>query len=261
MDPSVRDKLCRMVARFGAVVIDDARRCEALLKDFCPQDKREVHVLLAAVREQVAADLIAPSIKQKPTAAIGRLTKRLEDNLGLSADAARWSVESWAVALGVVTLQQLAAARPPQSPTRAKPAVKPVVPPPIVVHKHASAPRKPARRGWLIALSLAVLILAPGAGVGLAWSSGAMRGMRSQTSESAPQRQSAAAITRAATDSGSDAFEMTEQPVQPASNVPEVEIMRQPTAATMAPISPEEEQWVRDVLKRSSSAGSAGRDY
>ena len=35
----------------------------------------------------------------------------------------------------------------------------------------------------------------------------------------------------------------------------------QPASADMAPISPEEEQWVRDVLKRSAPAGSAGRDY
>src|SRR5262245_34519059 len=121
MNPSVRDKLCRMVARFGANVIDDARRCEGLLKDFCPHDKREVHVLLAAVREQVATDLIAFSFKQKPAAAIGRLTKRLEDNLGLSGEAARWAVESWALALGVVTPQQLAAA-PQQALSKAKPA-------------------------------------------------------------------------------------------------------------------------------------------
>ncbi|HZN34666.1 MAG TPA: hypothetical protein VFB80_12650 [Pirellulaceae bacterium] len=257
----MRDKLCRMVARFGAAVIDDARRCEALLKDFCPEDRREVHVLMAAVREQVAADLVAPTIKQKPAAAIGRLTKRLEENLGLSAEAARWAVESWALALGVVKPQQLAAARPQKPPAPA--VAKQVAAPPVIVKRPANAiaPLKSPRRGWLIALSLAALVLAPGAGVGLAWSSGAMRGMRSRTSEALPQRQAVEATTPAAMSVESSSPETAEPPERPAAIEFASALAVQPRAASMDPISPEEEQWVRDVLKRSAPAGSAGRDY
>ncbi|WP_308255747.1 hypothetical protein [Geminocystis sp. GBBB08] len=32
---------------------------------------------------------------------MARLTKRLEDNLGLAEEAAQWAVEYWAFALGV----------------------------------------------------------------------------------------------------------------------------------------------------------------
>src|SRR4029079_10150771 len=101
MNHQVREKLCRMLAAYGADLHADPRRCEALLKDLCPQDKCELSVLIGALREHVPADLASPTMRRGAVHAIGRLAKRLEDNLGLAAKPARWAVESWAVALGV----------------------------------------------------------------------------------------------------------------------------------------------------------------
>jgi TolA-binding protein len=38
---------------------------------------------------------------------LARLTKKLQDNLGLAEEAARWAVESWALALGVISSNDL----------------------------------------------------------------------------------------------------------------------------------------------------------
>jgi hypothetical protein len=51
---------------------------------------------------------------------LARLTKKLQDNLGLTEEAARWAVESWALALGVISEADTApvdlSSPPPQVP-------------------------------------------------------------------------------------------------------------------------------------------------
>jgi len=42
-----------------------------------------------------------------PVVFLARLTKKLQDNLGLAEEAARWAVESWALALGVISSNDL----------------------------------------------------------------------------------------------------------------------------------------------------------
>ena len=42
MTDLVRQKLQALISQFGVAVCNDVKRCEALLKDLCPQNKREV---------------------------------------------------------------------------------------------------------------------------------------------------------------------------------------------------------------------------
>ena len=169
MNPHVREKLSRILAVYGTDLLD-ARRCEALLRDLCPQDKRELHVLLGALREQVPADLASPAMRQTAASAVGRLAKRLEDNLGLAKEPARWAVESWALALGVATEQQLTAARP-------RTASAAVVPPPVVLHR---SPRSLASRLRIVAVALSLVAIATGSGIAFSWSSPVMQGTASR---------------------------------------------------------------------------------
>jgi len=97
-----RQKLCEIIAQYGPSLGDDPRRTEALLRDLCGEYKREIFVLVSALREQVAADLLASQDSVPHKVLLARLTKQLQDNLALAEDAARWAVESWALALGVI---------------------------------------------------------------------------------------------------------------------------------------------------------------
>jgi holliday junction DNA helicase RuvB len=97
----VREKLIQLIARFGRDLCDDPRRCEALLRDVCGERKREIFVLVSAARERVGADLLESASGLPVEVLLGRLTKRLHENLGLPDNLARWGVESWAVALGI----------------------------------------------------------------------------------------------------------------------------------------------------------------
>lgn len=109
MEDIPRQALSQLIAKYGRDVIADAKRCEGLIRDLCPAHRREANVLILALKERVPADLLASSASVPKSALLARLTKRLNDNLGLDQAFARWAVESWALALGRVSERDLAA--------------------------------------------------------------------------------------------------------------------------------------------------------
>ena len=56
--------------------------------------------MVAAVRNRTAAELAAGGGGVPKEVLLARLSARLHTNLGFTEDLARWSVETWAVALG-----------------------------------------------------------------------------------------------------------------------------------------------------------------
>jgi len=103
MNDIVRQKLQYVIAEYGRSVCDEPKRCEGLLRDLCPEYKREVNVLVSALKEKVAAELMKASDALPKEFLIERLTQRLYENLGMAEEFARWSVESWAMALGFIS--------------------------------------------------------------------------------------------------------------------------------------------------------------
>ena len=98
-----RQKIRELILEYGHSLCDDPRRCEALLKDHCGQHKREIFVLVSALKNGIANDLLKAQSNGVPETIIwSRATQRLEDELAASAEAAQWAVESWALALDVV---------------------------------------------------------------------------------------------------------------------------------------------------------------
>jgi len=103
MNDAVRQELVKLIAGHGRSLANDSRRCEALLRDYCGDYKREINVLVGALKERVAEDLIQSSATMPGEILHARLVKRLQDNLGLSEEASEWAVSSWAQALGMAT--------------------------------------------------------------------------------------------------------------------------------------------------------------
>jgi hypothetical protein len=95
--------LRRILAKYGNEVCSDARRCENLLNDSCGSYRREINVLVNAIDERVPLDLLAGSRSMPTELLLTRLEKRLEQQTAMTAEAARWAVESWALALNVTT--------------------------------------------------------------------------------------------------------------------------------------------------------------
>ena len=107
MNDGPRQKLQFLIAQYGRSLCDDPKRCDAMLKDLCPECKREIAVLIGALRENVAKDLLAQSAMLPMEALTPKLTKRLYDHLGIAEEFAQWAVESWAFALGLITAPML----------------------------------------------------------------------------------------------------------------------------------------------------------
>lgn len=109
MNEQPRQKLREIVARHGPSIALDARRCEGLLKDYSAQYRREVSVLVSALEEHVPQDLSAAPAGTPRRVLLARLARRLADQRGLSETAASWAVNSWALALGLISDDELKA--------------------------------------------------------------------------------------------------------------------------------------------------------
>lgn len=109
MNEQPRGKLRELVARHGQSIVVDARRCEGLLKDYCGEYRREIAVLVSALEEHVPQDMLAAPAGTPREVLLARMARRLSDNRALSEPAAAWSVNSWALALGLVSDHELKA--------------------------------------------------------------------------------------------------------------------------------------------------------
>jgi WD40 repeat protein len=117
MNELVRQKLLEIVQKHGSPPLSDPRLCESLLKDYCGQYKKEIFVLVCAVREQVASDLLTSEDSVPREMLHNLLVKRLQNNLALTEDASRWAVESWSLALAGLPVEE-AKSLSPQRPER-----------------------------------------------------------------------------------------------------------------------------------------------
>jgi WD40 repeat protein len=123
MDDLPRQTLIQLVARYGPSLSTDPKRTEGLLRDFCGAYKPEIFVLVSALKEDVAADLLSLQDSVPYQVSSAQLTRRLQDNLALAEDAARWAVDSWALALGVI--QQPSSGPSPRAGRKPAPAPAP----------------------------------------------------------------------------------------------------------------------------------------
>lgn len=108
MNNTPRQALREIVAKFGTEICSDSRRCEGLLRDKCGSYRREINILINALNERVPLDLLAGGKSVPREMLLKRLAKRLEDNLALTENAAVWAVESWALALNLITDPEIA---------------------------------------------------------------------------------------------------------------------------------------------------------
>jgi hypothetical protein len=144
MNDEVRTRLGELIATYGPGLADDPRRVEALLRDVAPGGRQETFVLVSALRAQ-----LIPEIRQwhpgLPASALtARLTARLQQELSLRAEEARWAVESWLLALGIPLPASPQPETPPPEATATRRHAPPAQPPaawePVPAPESATAP-------------------------------------------------------------------------------------------------------------------------
>lgn len=96
-----RQALARLLENFGSDVLNDPRRVEGLLRDYCPGRRRDVSALVTAQKERVVAELLTLRDQVPPDILTARLARRLHEEIGLTEELSRWAVSTWAAVLGM----------------------------------------------------------------------------------------------------------------------------------------------------------------
>lgn len=121
MNEISRQKLIELVSAYGPAVIEDPRRCQALLQDYSGIYKREVKLFSIALQENIPQDIFiqVASLQSKlenqqstknvlpQELFLAQFKQRLIENCSINTEAAQWTVEAWALALQFITLQEL----------------------------------------------------------------------------------------------------------------------------------------------------------
>lgn len=131
-----RTRLGEILTFYGRAVLDDPRRFEALLRDLLGEHRREINLLVTSLKERVPQHLLASTNGVPASILVDQLAQRLHDHLGIAPEFATWTVETWAIALGVIASPR------PKRASRAKAATPaaPSAPPPV----GKASPRKTA---------------------------------------------------------------------------------------------------------------------
>ena len=106
MNDLPRQKLKEIIIQHGRSLCDNPQRCEAFLRDYCGGYRREIFILISALKQGVAKDLLN-SNNVPLELLVSRLIKKMQNELGLTEEAAHYAVESWAQALDKMPQQQI----------------------------------------------------------------------------------------------------------------------------------------------------------
>jgi formylglycine-generating enzyme required for sulfatase activity len=103
MNELVRDELIRIVRENSEDVLLDPVRTKAFLNDFCGNKyRREINSITLALKEGAATELLNSRRNRTERFAIARLSKNLEESFGFPRQQTIWTVESIAIALGII---------------------------------------------------------------------------------------------------------------------------------------------------------------
>jgi hypothetical protein len=128
LDPHPRAQLCFVIKQYGQVIITEPKRCKGMLSDLAPHHRLEINLLIAALEQKVAQELLKPTALIPVAMQLDRLAQRLHDTVGIKESFAYWAVESWALALNVI--QQPMPKQTDQSIANVSPSPKVAVTPP-----------------------------------------------------------------------------------------------------------------------------------
>ena len=102
MNDLLQHKLCEIVAKHKQSICQDAELCQKLLQNYSQQYPGEVFLLVSVVKEGLAAYLSTSSNNIPKETLLERLSNSLQNNFYITEISARWAIESWAIAVGIL---------------------------------------------------------------------------------------------------------------------------------------------------------------
>ncbi|MGI0483754.1 formylglycine-generating enzyme family protein [Geminocystis sp. CENA526] len=102
-----REKLIQIIKENGISITNNPQQCKAFLLDYCGEYRLEINVLMNALQEGIIKELKNIHQGIPLESILAKLRQKLETNLAMREDAAQWAVDSWALALGIITELEL----------------------------------------------------------------------------------------------------------------------------------------------------------
>jgi len=98
MNDLAREKLCELIAKEGQALVQLPLSCKVLLQQHCADCPQEVQALLQVLQQGIATEMIATP-GDDDVRRVDDLVDKVRESTTLSDEAARWAIESWAMAL------------------------------------------------------------------------------------------------------------------------------------------------------------------
>lgn len=94
-----RHMLKEIIKEYGTSVVNDPRRCEGLIRDFCGPYQKEINLLVLSLKDGIPVEFLLSKEGVSTDVLISRLKRKLQKNLSLTEGASEWAVVSWVLAL------------------------------------------------------------------------------------------------------------------------------------------------------------------
>jgi predicted transcriptional regulator len=101
-DDIPRMKLCDILKDNDLAILEDSKRLRAILNDLCKgKYSREINAIIGALDEHVPQEMQKSQNQIPYTILSNQMSQKLLKNTYLSEDLIKWTIESWASALGI----------------------------------------------------------------------------------------------------------------------------------------------------------------
>jgi hypothetical protein len=95
MQDQIKQKLKAIIAQHGVKIVSTPKRVNGLLRDYFPQNMREVRLLSMALDEGMVQTIVQDHTSQSQLMLTVRLSQRLHDNFGTDLHLAKWVMDTW----------------------------------------------------------------------------------------------------------------------------------------------------------------------
>ena len=107
MDGFVRQKLYEIIEIYGKSIYYEDKKLEGLLKDFCGEYKKEINLIMLAVRSKIALEMLDFNSNGHIEIILPQLTKRLADDYSINQNSAKWVIDSVSISLKLIKMDDL----------------------------------------------------------------------------------------------------------------------------------------------------------
>jgi len=101
---TTRNNLIEIISKYSQIILEDPKKLKNLLLDLNRGvEKKEVNIICSSLDEMIPFDLLKSKDYLPYDIMAEQSMRRLQNSYGVTEDLARWTVDTWAISLHVIT--------------------------------------------------------------------------------------------------------------------------------------------------------------